>query len=148
MENTSSERNTNDEIIEQLIKKVNELDKRKVDVPDYIPQFEGLKIWIQQQMPDYNKSLHELERLMMQRNLSDACREIEMQMAELKGIVAKIPKDIPVKHWHYFDPKSKGWVIAGVTLLIIVAITTGLSVHLLVENRRIAASDIMFRVAR
>ena len=63
MENTSSERNTNDEIIEQLVKKVNELDKRKVDIPDYAPQFEELKIWIQQQMPDYTQSLRELERL-------------------------------------------------------------------------------------
>jgi len=148
MENISSERNTNDEIIEQLVIKVNELDKRKVDFPDYAPQFEELKIWILQQMPDYPKSLHELERLMMQHNLSDACREIEMQIGDLKGIVAKIPKDIPVKHRHYFDPKSKGWVIAGVTLLIVVAITTGLSAHLYVENRRIEASDIKFRVAR
>ncbi len=148
MENTSTERNTNEEIIEQLVKKVNELDKRKVETPDNTPQFEELKIWIQQQMPDYTNSLHELERLVMQHDLSYPGREIQTHIAELKGILAKIPKDIPVKHRHYFDPKSKGWVIAGVALLIIVAVTTGLSVHLFVENRRIEAAAVMFRVAK
>ena len=148
MENTSTERNTNEEIIEQLVKKVNELDKRKVETPDNTPQFEELKIWIQQQMPDYTNSLHELERLVMQHDLSYPGREIQTHIAELKGILAKIPKDIPVKHRHYFDPKSKGWVIAGVALLIIVAVTTGLIVHLFVENRRIEAAAVMFRVAK
>jgi hypothetical protein len=148
MENTSMERNTNEEIIEQLVKKVNELEKRKVDIPDYAAQFEELKIWIQQQMPDYTKPLEELARLVIQHNISYPGREIQTQIGELKGIVAKIPKNIPVKHQHYFDPKSKGWVIAGVTLLIVVAVTTGLSVHLFVENRRIEAADVMFRVAK
>lgn len=148
MENTSTEKNTHDEIIEQLVKKVNELDKRKIDVPDYAPQFEGLKILIQKQVPDYTKPLEELERLVMKHNLSYPSGEILNQIGELKGIVAKIPKDIPVKHRHYFDPKSKGWVIAGLTLLICVAITAGLSAHLYLENRRVEATDIMFRVVR
>ena len=148
MENTSAERNTNDEIIEQLVIKVNELDKRKVDSLDYTPQFEALKILIQEQIPDYTKPLEELERLVIQHNLSYPSGEIQNQIIELKGIVAKIPKGIPVKHEHYFDPKSKGWVMAGVTLLIVVAITTGLSAHLYLENLHLEATDIMFRVAK
>ena len=53
-----------------------------------------------------------------------------------------------MKHHHYFDPKSKGWVTAGVSLLIVVAITTGLSAHLYLENLHLRATGIMFRVAK
>lgn len=148
MENSSSEKNTNDEILDQLIKKVNELDKRKVELPDFAKELENLRKWIQEQMPDYSKPIKELERIVMQHHLDYPAREIQKQINELSAKVEKVPKNIQVQHRHYFDPKSKGWIIAGVVLLIVLAVSVGFSGHLFVENIRIEANDIKFRVVR
>jgi len=148
MENSSSEKNTNDEILEQLVKKVNELDKRKAELPDFAKELENLKKWIQEQMLDNLKSIKELERIVMQHNLNYPAQQIGKQLEEVKAVFSKVPKNIPVKHYHYFDTKSKGWIIAGMILLIVLAISTGWSGHLFEKNRRLEANDIMFRVAK
>lgn len=148
MENSSSEKNTNDEILDQLIKKVNELDKRKAELPDFAQELESLKKWIQEQMPAYSRSIKELERIVVQYNLNNPTQQIQKPLDEVKVILSKVPKNIPVKHYHYFDTKSKGWIIAGMILLIVLAISTGWSGHLFVQNLRVEANDIKFRVVR
>ncbi|UKJ07366.1 hypothetical protein [Solitalea lacus] len=145
MENlTSSEKNTNDEILEQLIKKVNELDKRKTDFPDYASEFEALKNSIQEQA----QPIKELERIVTHHNFNYPAIQIQHQIEEVKTMVSKMPKIIPVKHLHSFDPRSKGWILSGVFILIVVAISTGLCAHLFIENGRLSANDIKFRMLR
>jgi hypothetical protein len=134
MENsTATEKSTNEEIIDQLVIKVNALEKREIKLPDYTPNFDDLKKWLADHLPD---------------NLEYPATKIQAQLDEVKTIVESIPKIIPVKHSHYFDPKSKGWVIAGVILLIVTAISTGLNAHLWMENNRLQANDIKFRMLR
>jgi hypothetical protein len=38
-----------------------------------------------------------------------------------RPILAEIKKLLPVKVSHDFDPKTKGWIIAGIILLIVTA---------------------------
>ena len=149
MENsTATEKSTNEEIIDQLVIKVNTLEKQEIKLPDYTPNFEELKEWLADHLPDYNKSIEELKTTVSQHNLEYPATKIKAQLDEVKTIVENIPKIIPVKHSHYFDPKSKGWVIAGVILLIVTTISTGLNAHLWVENNRLQANDIKFRMLR
>ncbi len=141
-----SEKSTNDEIIDQLVIKVNEIDKREIRFPDYTPYFEDLKKWLAEHLPDYNKPIDELKAAVNQHNLEYPATKIQVQLDEVKAIMARIPKT--VKHDHYFDPKSRGWIIAGVILLIVTAISTGLNAHLWLENSRLQANDIKFRMIR
>ena len=143
-----TEKSTNEEIIDQLVIKINALEKREIKLPDYTPNFEDLKKWLIDHLPDYNKPIEELKATVSQHNLEYPATKIQAQLDEVKTIVESIPKIIPVKHSHYFDPKSKGWVIAGVILLIVTAISTGLNAHLWVENNRLQANDIKFRMIR
>jgi hypothetical protein len=145
---TATEKSTNEEIIDQLVIKVNALEKREIKLPDYTPNFEELKKWMADHLPDYNKTIEELKATISQHNLEYPAAKIQAQLDEVKTIVENIPKIIPIKHSHYFDPKSKGWVIAGVVLLIVTAISTGLNAHLWVENNRLQANDIKFRMLR
>jgi hypothetical protein len=145
---TATEKSTNEEIIDQLVIKVNALEKREIKLPDYTRNFEDLKKWLANHLPDHNKTIEELKTTVNQHNLEYPATKIQAQLNEVKTIVESIPKIIPVKHNHYFDPKSKGWVIAGVILLIVSAISTGLNAHLWVENNRLQANDIKFRMIR
>jgi hypothetical protein len=145
---TATEKSTNEEIIDQLVIKVNALEKQEIKIPDYTPNFEELKEWLADHLPDYNKPIEDLKITVSQHNLEYPATKIQAQLGEVKTIVDSIPKIIPLKHSHYFDPKSKGWVIAGVILLIVTAISTGLCGHLWVENNRLQANDIKFRMIR
>jgi hypothetical protein len=133
----TTEKSTNEEIIDQLVIKVEALEKRGIKLPDYTPNFEDLKIWLADHLATVS-----------QHNLEYPATKIQAQLDEVKTIVENIPKIIPVKHSHYFDPKSKGWIIAGVILLIVTAISAGLNAHLWVENTRLQANDIKFRMLR
>jgi len=146
MEN--SEKSTNDEIIDQLVIKVSEIDNREIKFPDYAPNFEDLKKWVGDHLPDYNKPIEELKASVNKHNLTYPATKIQGQLDEVKTIIASIPKTIHVKHNHYFDPKSRGWIIAGIILLIVTAISTGLNAHLWVENNRLQANDMKFRMIR
>lgn len=144
----SSEKSTNDEIIDQLVIKVSEIDKREIKFPDYAPYFEDLKKWVVDHLPDYTKPIDELKTAVIQHNLAYPATKIQDQLDEVKTIITSIPKTIPVKHNHYFDPKSKGWIITGVLLLIVTAISAGLNAHLWIENYRLQGNDIKFRMIR
>lgn len=60
----------------------------------------------------------------------------------------KIPKEIPVRHHHHFDLRSKGFVISAVVLLLTTAITVGTACHLWRRNRELQANAVKFRMIR
>ncbi len=66
----------------------------------------------------------------------------------LRSELALIPKVIPVRNHHHVDVKTKPWIIAGILLLIFVALSTGLSIYLWTANNRLEANDIKFRMTR
>ena len=148
MENTSSERNTNEEIIEQLVKKVNELDKRKAEIPDYAKEFESLKKWIQEQMPDCSKPIKELEKMVMLNNLDYPTQQIRKQLDEVKAIVRTIPKNIPVKYMHHFGSWSKSFIIGVVVCFVVTAISVGTALHLNHQNDRLNREAFNFWLVR
>ena len=119
-----------DELMDSIVKKVTEIDKREIKITDYTPHFEALKAAIGQL------------------NISYPTQQIQNTLAESKGILEAIRKILPVKVKHQFDFKTKGWIIAGMILLIVTAISTGLCGHLWAENNRLHAVDIKYRLLR
>jgi hypothetical protein len=102
--------------------------KRKIKTTDYTPHFEALKTLVEQLKINY------------------PAEQIKNTIAESKGILEAIRKALPVKVKHQFEFKTKGWIIAGMILLIVTAISTGLCGHLWDENNRLQAIDIKYRL--
>jgi hypothetical protein len=94
----------------------------------------------------YNKESAELIAAIGKLDINDPAEKLKQVLTDVKPILAEIKKLLPVKVSHYFDPKTKGWIIAGMILLIVTAISTGLCGHLWVENNRLQAVDIKYRL--
>lgn len=135
-----------DELMDSIVKKVTEIDKRDIKVTDYTPQFEALKQVFEAFLLKYNKESEALKVAVEQLNTSYPAGQIKNTLAESKGILEAIRKALPLKVKHQFDFKTKGWIIAGMILLIVTAITTGLCGHLWAENNRLQAVEIKYRL--
>lgn len=137
-----------DEIIDSLIKKITDQEKREPKTADYTLHFEALQKIFEVFLVRYNKENAELKAAISQLNIGYPAEQIQNALAESKGILEAIRKILPVKVKHQFDSKTKGWIIAGIILLIVTAISTGLCGHLWLENNRLQANDIKFRMLR
>ncbi len=137
-----------DELMDSIVKKVTEIDKREIKITDYTPHFEALKRTFEVFLLKYNKESEALKTVVGQLNISYPAGQIQNTLTESKGILEAIQKALPVKVKHQFDFKTKGWIIAGMILLIVTAISTGLCGHLLSENDRLQAVDIKYRLLR
>lgn len=137
-----------DELMDSIVKKVTEIDKREIKITDYTPHFEALKQIFEVFLLKYNKESEELKAVVGQLNISYPAGQIQNTLTESKGILEAIRKILPVKVKHQFDFKTKGWIIAAMMLLIVTAISTGLCGHLWAENNRLHAVDIKYRLLR
>jgi len=137
-----------DELIDSLIKKITDLEKREVKTTDYTLHFEALQKIFEVFLVRYNKESGELNTAVGKLNINYPAEQIQQTLVEVKAILTAIQKSLPVKVNHYFDPKTKGWIIAGMILLIVTAISTGLCGHLWVENSRLQAVDIKYRMVK
>ena len=137
-----------DELMDSIVKKVTEIDKREIKITDYTPQFEALKQIFEVFLLKYNKESEALKAVVGQLNISYPAERIKNTIAESKGILEAIRKALPIKVKHQFDFKTKGWIIAGMILLIVTAISTGLCGHLWAENNHLHVVDIKYRLLR
>ncbi len=117
-----------EEIQDNLIKKVNELEKREIKFPDYSPQFAELKAIISEKANQY------------------PAEQIQRQLEELQSKINVIPKVIPVRH--YLDLKSKG-LLSGVAILLLgSAVAVGIAVTMLIQNQKLKVSADKFFMVR
>lgn len=137
-----------DEIIDSLIKKITDQEKREPKTVNYTLHFEALQKIFEMFLLRYNKENAELKAAIGQLNISYPAEQIQNTLSEVKTILEAVRKSLPVKVKHEVDPKTKGWIIAGMILLIVTAISTGLCGHLWLENNRLQANDIKFRMLR
>jgi hypothetical protein len=134
------------ELIDSLIKKITENEKKEVKTTDYSLHFEAIQKIFEVFLVRYNKESAELIAAIGKLDINDPAEKLKQVLTDVKPILAEIKKLLPVKVSHYFDPKTKGWIIAGMILLIVTAISTGLCGHLWVENNRLQAVDIKYRL--
>jgi hypothetical protein len=137
-----------DEIMDSLIKKITDLEKKEIKVTDYSLHFEALQKIFEVFLVRYNKECNELNTAFGKLNIEYPAEQIQQNLSEIKTILAAIQKSLPVKVKHQFDFNTKGWIIVGMMLLIVSAVSTGLCAHLWVENNRLKANDIKFRAIR
>ena len=116
------------EIQNDLIKKVDELEKREIKFPDYTPQFDELKSVINQQNTQYPSE------------------KFQSQLDEFGIKIDLIPKTIQVKH--ILDVETKRVLKVLVTLVILVIVSVGITVHLLFRNHGLQAGADKFHMIR
>ena len=84
----------------------------------------------------------------MQHCLAYSSLQIYAQLNSFEMILSALPKVLPVEHHHYFTDRSMGLLAGGIGLLLISAITIGLSIGLIPENNRSRNNDINYRMIR
>jgi hypothetical protein len=99
-------------------------------------------------LPDYTRHFDELKTLVKQHSLAYSSLQIYAQINSFQKTISELPKVLPVEHHHYFEYKSKGFLVGVVALLLIAAITTGLSFGLYRENSRMKENDIKYRMIK
>jgi hypothetical protein len=97
-------------------------------------------------VPDYTRHFEELKTLVKQHSLAYSSLQIYAQINSFQKTISELPKVLPVEHHHYFTDKTKGFLIGGMVLLLISALTVGLSFGLYRENIRMKENDIKFRM--
>lgn len=117
------------------VKRITTLEERKAE-----PQ--------QIKVPDYYSHFEKLKTLVKQHSLAYSSLQIYAQINSFQKTISELPKVLPVEHHHYFTDKSKGFLISGIALLLVAALTVGLSFSLYRENTRIKENDIKFRMIR
>jgi hypothetical protein len=137
-----------DELIDSLIKKITDLEKKEVKITDYSLHFEALQKIFEVFLMRYNKESNDLNAAFGKLNIEYPAEQIQQGLSDIKIILSAIQKSLPIKVKHQFDYTSKGWIIAGMMLLIVTALSTGLCAHFWVENNRLEANDIKFRAIR
>ncbi|MGY4540016.1 prefoldin subunit 5 [Mucilaginibacter sp. UYNi724] len=137
-----------DELIDSLIKKITDLEKKEIKVTDYSLHFEAIQKIFEVFLVRYNKECDDLNTAFGKLNSEYPAEQIQQCLAEIKIILTAIQKSLPVKVKHQFDFNTKGWIIAGMMLLLVTAIISGLCVHFWVDNNRLVGNDIKFRAIR
>jgi hypothetical protein len=97
---------------------------------------------------DYNRHFEELKTMVRQHSLAYSSLQIYTQINSFQKTISELPKVLSVEHHHYFTDKSKGFLIGGMVLLLITALTVGLCFSLIRENNRLRENDIKFRMIR
>jgi hypothetical protein len=123
------EKSMRDEIIDSLAKKVTELETRQQKVENM-------------ELEKLQPRVNELETQAANYptvNILACNKQIDQfgnQISTLDEKIKAVPKEIPVRHTHQFDIRSRYVVRTIIGLLVTVAVLTGISISLWIENNR------------
>ena len=98
--------------------------------------------------PDIPGQLEELKALIRRHDFSLQALQIYAQISSFRDTITKLPKVLPVRHHHHLEDKARGFILGGVMLLLITAITAGWCYSLYRENSRLQESEVRFRLVR
>jgi len=158
---TAPEKNITDEIVDGLAKnytdlekKYSELEKRQAKtegldatISGLIPKVKTLEInaaaYPKVYVPDYSKDFKNLfDQLKILKEAYDrALRQIEEK-------INAIPKVLPVKNLHHFEPKAKPVFNLFIALIISIAVLSGICVTLEFEVSRLKDESNRFLILR
>ncbi|WP_114778728.1 hypothetical protein [Botryobacter ruber] len=97
---------------------------------------------------EYNSHFEELKAILKRYDFSIQALQIYAQINSFRDTISKLPKVLPVRHHHHFEDRSRGLLIGGIILLIITAVSVGLSFSLYRENSKLQENDMKYRMIR
>ncbi|TPE43327.1 hypothetical protein [Pontibacter mangrovi] len=119
------------------LKKLEELEEPKAPQPMSPPQ-----------STDYTSHFEELKALFKEHDISKHSLQLYALITSFWKAYTKLPKVLPVRHYHHFEDKSRGFIIGGFILLLATSVSVGLSFSLFRENGRLQESSIKYRLVR
>ena len=146
MEN--NEKTVDDEILDQLIKRVTEMEKKTDKIPDYTPHFEALKKIFEVFLTRYNKESAAQQAVIAQLNVAYPAEQIQKQQAETRSILEAIKKVLPIKLKYSLDFMSRSVLIALAVIFIYLTMSTGLIIYLWKENNHLEAVEVKYRMIK
>lgn len=146
MEN--NEKTVDDEIIDQLVKRVTEMEKKTDKIPNYTPHFEALKEIFKVFLVRYNKESAEQIAAIAKMNIVYPAQQIQKQQGETRSILEAIKKSLPLKIKYSLDFMSRSVLIALAVIFIYLASATGLIIYLWKENTHLEAIEVKYRMIK
>lgn len=146
MEN--NEKTVNDEIIDQLVKRVTEMEKKAEKIQDYTPHFEALKEIFKVFLVRYNKESAEQQAAIARLNVAYPAEQIQKQQSETRSNLETIKKSLPLKIKYSLDFMSRTVLIALAVIFIYLASATGLIIYLWKENTHLETVEIKYRMLK
>lgn len=135
------EKNMQNEIIDSLAKKVTELENRQQKVDNLeLDKLQPRVKELETQAANY-PTVNILA-------YNERINQFGNQINSLDEKIKAIPKELPVRHTHQFDTKSRYVVRIMIGLLVAVALFTGISISLGIENSRRADETNKFLILR
>jgi len=135
------EKNMHEEIIDSLAKKVTDLENRQQKVDN----MELNKLQPRVKELETQAASYPTVNILA---YNDQINQFGNQINGLNEKIKAVPKEIPVRHTHQFDTKSRYVVRTIIGLLVAVAILTGISISLWIENNRRADETNKFLILR
>jgi hypothetical protein len=133
-----------EEIIDDLIIRMDKLENQEVKIPDYSKQFGMLEKVIKDALPQFDKPLADIQQVVEQQKM--VAGQLQNQHNDVKTIIKELPKSIPVRHT--LDIKAKGVTFAVVAVFVLLAFLSGFCLHLWNESSILEANDVKFRAIR
>ncbi|WCT12290.1 hypothetical protein [Mucilaginibacter jinjuensis] len=137
-------RSLSEEILDDLIIRMDKLENQEIQMPDYSRQFGMLEKVIKDALPQFDKPLADIQQVVEQQKM--VAELLQNQHNDVKAIIKELPKSIPVRHT--LDIKAKGVTFAIITVFLLLALLFGFCLHLWNENSGLEANDIKFRSIR
>lgn len=99
-------------------------------------------------IPDHGQQLERMEAQVNKIADDPSWEKLQAMLPHVLQKISTIPKEIPMRHHHHFDLRSKGFIIGGITLLVTTMIAVGLLFSFWSENSRLHENDIKYRMIR
>lgn len=160
-EKTQNNNSITEEIVDGLAKKYTELEKRYAELEKSQAKTEGLDETVNGLIPkvktlevnaasypkvyvlDYSKDFKELFAQLQQ--LKQA---YDQAIRQLEGKIKAMPKTLPVKNYHHFEPKAKPVLYLFIAMILAVTVLSGLCIGLGIENVRRSDESNKFMILR
>ncbi|WP_025607375.1 hypothetical protein [Pontibacter actiniarum] len=97
---------------------------------------------------DYTSHFEELKALIKEHDISKHSLQLYALITSFWEAYNKLPKVLPVRHYHHFEAKSRGFIIGGFMLLLATSVSVGLCFSLFRENSRLQESSTKYRLVR
>ncbi|QEC51967.1 hypothetical protein EDD80_11823 [Anseongella ginsenosidimutans] len=135
MNKTEEQLDSIEETLQLLIRKFEELAGRAIKFPEI-------------KVPDYSAYLQQIHQRLKVLERHNSAETVSRLIENLIRKIDAIPREIPMRHHHHVETRSRGFVITALILIMSSAMAIGLGAHLWWTNRSLKENDLKYRMIR
>lgn len=97
---------------------------------------------------DYTSHFEELKGLFKEHDISKHSLQLYALINSFWKAYTKLPKVLPVRHYHHFEDKSRGLIIGSFMLLLATTVSVGLCFSMFREKSRLQENSIKYEMLK